>query len=73
MESLTNPTRRAGRRYLVQVTIAMVFYLALLAGGLYSVQHLNVQGNVRYLLLLLPLVPVLALVPVALRYIHDTD
>jgi|HubBroStandDraft_5_1064220.scaffolds.fasta_scaffold139911_2 hypothetical protein len=73
MESLTNPTRRAGRRYLVQVTIAMVFYLILLAGGLYSVQHLNVQGNLRYALLLLPLLPVFSLVPVALRYIHDTD
>jgi hypothetical protein len=73
MESLNNPTRRAGRRYITQAAIALVIYLILLVGGLYSVQHLNVQGNLRYLLLLLPLIPVLALVPVALRYIHDTD
>jgi hypothetical protein len=73
MESLTNPTRRAGRRYVVQLSIALAVYLLLLVGGLYAVQHLNVLGNLRYVLLLLPLAPVFAIVPAVLRYLHDTD
>lgn len=73
MESLTNPTRRAGRRYGAQLSIALAVYLVLLVGGLYAVRHLGVQGNLRYVLLLLPLAPVFAIVPALLRYLHDTD
>jgi hypothetical protein len=73
MESLTNPTRRASRRYAAQLSITLAVYLVLLVGGLYAVQHLNVAGNLRYVLLLLPLAPVLAIVPAVLRYLHDTD
>ena len=63
MESLTNPTRRAARRYTVQLTISMVAYVIVLVAALRSVQYFDLTGSWRVAVLLLPLIPVIAIVP----------
>jgi hypothetical protein len=73
MQRLTNPTTRASRRYTVQLTIAMALYVLLLVGSVLAVQRLNVEGAWRYLLILVPLLPVATIVPAVLRYVRDTD
>jgi hypothetical protein len=73
MQRLTNPTTRASRRYVVQLSIAMSLYVLLLVGSILAVQRLNVEGAWRYLLILLPLLPVAAIVPAVVRYVRDTD
>jgi hypothetical protein len=73
MRQLTNPTDRAGRRYVLQLLASLIVYVILLTASVIAVQHLNVQGAWRYLLILLPLLPVAAIVPAVLRYFRDTD
>jgi hypothetical protein len=73
MQRLTNPTTRASRRYVVQLSIAMSLYVLLLVGSILAVQRLNVEGAWRYLLILLPLLPVATIVPAVVRYVRDTD
>lgn len=73
MQRLTNPTTRAGRRYIVQLSVAMSLYVLLLVGSILAVQRLNLEGAWRYLLILVPLVPIAAIVPAVLRYVRDTD
>jgi hypothetical protein len=73
MESLTNPTHRAPRRYTVQLSVSMVLYVIVLFAALQSVQHFNIAGGWRIVILLLPLLPVMAIVPTVLRWYRDTD
>jgi amino acid transporter len=73
MQRLTNPTTRASRRYTVQLTIAMLLYILLLFGSILAVQRLNVEGAWRFVLILIPLLPVAAVVPAVFRYVRDTD
>ncbi len=73
MQRLTNPTTRASRRYVVQLSIAMSLYVLLLVGSILAVQRLKVEGAWRYLLILLPLLPVATIVPAVVGYVRDTD
>jgi hypothetical protein len=73
MESLTNPTRRAARRYAVQFSVTMALYVVVLVSALEIIQHYNMAGTWRAVLLLLPLIPVIAIVPTFLRWYRDTD
>jgi hypothetical protein len=73
MRKLSNPTARAERRYSIQMLAAFAVYAILLVGGIMAVQRLHLHGNVRYVLLLIPLVPVFAMVPAVLQYFRDSD
>jgi hypothetical protein len=58
---------------MAQLTIAILLYVILLVGSILAVQRLNVDGAWRYLLILVPLLPVAAIVPAVVRYVRDTD
>jgi hypothetical protein len=51
----------------------MVVYVLLLVGGLTAVHRFDLQGVLRYVVVLLPLLPVIAIAPAVLRYFRDTD
>ena len=68
-----NPTTLAHRRYVRSFAAAMVAYVVVLLVTVYLVKHLNIQGTMRYVLLLVPLIPVGLMVPVLLRYFRETD
>jgi hypothetical protein len=73
MESLNNPTRRAARRYAVQFSVTMALYIVVLVSALEVIQRYTIVGSWRLVLLLLPLIPVIAIVPTVLRWYRDTD
>lgn len=73
MNSSQNPTVRANRKYAIQFSIAMVAYVVVLVSVLEAIQHFHMTGNGRFVLLLLPLIPVIAIVPAVLSYYRDTD
>jgi hypothetical protein len=68
-----NPTKRAARTYLIQFSVAMALYVIVLVAALAVIGHFGLTGSLRFTLLLLPLIPVFAMVPVVLRYYRDTD
>src|SRR5579862_1056036 len=68
-----NPTQLAQRRYLAGFTIGMVAYVAVLFAAMSLVNHYQPQGLLRYLLLLVPLVPVAFVFAIAVRFYRDTD
>jgi hypothetical protein len=68
-----NPTQAAGRRYLAQLFVLMVVYVAVLFGAIAIVNAMHPTGALRYAILLVPLVPVVLLVPAILRYFVETD
>lgn len=68
-----NPTQAAGRRYLIQMGILTVAYIAVLYGSISAVNALHPAGLLRYLLYLVPLVPVALILPAIVRYFLATD
>jgi hypothetical protein len=69
----TNPTTLATRRYVLQLTLAMLAYVAVLCTTLVLLERLNPQGLPRTLLALAPVVPVAFLIPIVARFFRDTD
>ncbi|HTU81140.1 MAG TPA: hypothetical protein VMF61_03365 [Candidatus Acidoferrales bacterium] len=68
-----NPTYAARRHYLTSFTVAIVAYVALLFAGVFLDRHFHPAGAVRVVLYLLPVVPVIALIPIIVAYLRDTD
>ena len=68
-----NPTALAGRRYIAGFTVAMVAYIAILFAIVFIDKRLHPAEAVRIALYLLPLIPVIFMVPVVVRFLRDTD
>lgn len=69
----SNPTAQANRRYLVSFTIVMVAYVVLLFASITAVERFAPTGVLRYVLLLVPVVPVGFLIAAMIRYLRETD
>jgi hypothetical protein len=68
-----NPVAVAGRRYIVQLTIAMLAYVAICFAVIYAVNHTGVAGWLKVALLLLPVIPVVAVFLAVLQFLGATD
>ena len=71
-ETSANPTTLACRRYLRQMFFMTVAYMIVLFGSVTWLKHVP-AGGLRYVIALLPLIPVAALVPIVVRYMRETD
>jgi hypothetical protein len=67
----TNPATQAQRRYLLEFTLAIVAYMAVLVGTRYFFR--NVIGPLETVLALLPMVPVIFVFIAVLRFLAGTD
>ena len=68
-----NPTTVAKRRYLRDFLIVNVIYVLVLFATVTIVRHAGIEGALRYVLMLVPLVPVVLMLPILIRYLRETD
>jgi hypothetical protein len=68
-----NPVTAAGRRYILQLTIWMLVYVAVCLAVIYAVNHTGVSGWLKVAMLLLPVIPVVAVFLAVLRFLRATD
>jgi hypothetical protein len=69
----SNPTTIATRRYMIQVTVAMVAYVAILFTVMWALNRFDLHGILRYAVTLAPLVPIAFLIPAIARYFRESD
>lgn len=72
-QTTANPIKQAYRRYMLHLGIASAVYVVVVLGADLLVKHLDLQGPLRYTLLLAPLVPVGFMLPIMVRYLRETD
>jgi hypothetical protein len=68
----TNPTTQAHRRYLREFTIAILAYIVILAASVYGLNH-GVEGFAKYLVAVVPAIPLVAVFLAAVRWLQATD
>jgi hypothetical protein len=69
----SNPTTLATRRYMIQITVTMAAYVAILVTVMWALGRFDLHGVLRYVVTLAPLVPVAFLVPAVARYFRESD
>ncbi len=68
----TNPTTQAHRRYLREFWIAIVAYAVILSASVYGLNH-GVAGPAKYLVAVLPALPLVAVFIAGVRWLQATD
>lgn len=69
----SNPTTIATRRYMIQVTVTMAAYVAILFAVMWALNRFELHGTLRYAVTLAPLVPIAFLIPAVARYFRESD
>jgi hypothetical protein len=67
-----NPTTLACRRYIRQMAVMTTAYVVVLFVSVTVLKHMH-PGPLRYVVALLPLIPVASLVPIFIGYYRTTD
>lgn len=70
--NMTNPTTQAQRRYYREFTIAIVAYVILVAASVYGLNR-GIEGFAKYLVAVVPAVPVAGVFIAAVRWLRNTD
>jgi hypothetical protein len=68
----TNPTTQATRRYFREFWIAIIAYVAILSASIYGLDH-GVSGFARYVVALVPVLPVAGVFVAVVRWLRATD
>lgn len=71
---MAQPMSLAGRRYMARFTPAMLGYVAVLCGSLWSITHLSPSGPMLWVLAVAPAIPVIAVIAsMGLYLVEETD
>lgn len=69
---VTNPTTLATRRYMREFWLSIVAYVLILFASIYGLDH-GVSGFARYVVAIVPVLPVVAVFIAVVRWLQATD
>lgn len=70
---MMNPSRPAGRRYVARMIPLMVLYVAALFGVTWLFNTDPPEGGLRYLVAVLPALPIIGVIWAVGMYLHEED
>jgi hypothetical protein len=70
--NVTNPTTLAQKRYFREFAIAIGAYVVILTASVYGLNH-GIEGFARYLVAVIPAVPVAGVAIAVVRWLKGTD
>jgi hypothetical protein len=73
MKPITNPVELANRRYVVQLVLAMIAYVAILIASIELLKTHTYSSGLRAMIAVTPAFPMFAVVYAVVRYMQSVD